>query len=512
MMLNVLLLKYVVVFVFVSAMVVAWKPLITAAGRTARKPLSAVRVTEQTGNKISSFYAGPSDWSVDSWKSLPIKQPPNYPDSGEVDRVVDKLSSCSPLVFAGEVRTLQESLSKVSSGEGFLLMGGDCAESFDEFSVDHIRDTFRVILQMALVLTFGASMPVVKIGRMAGQFAKPRSEPDEVIDGVALPSYRGDIINGEDFSAESRIHNPNRMIDAYHQSSQTLNILRAFSTGGYADISRLHAWNLDFVQQSPAGSKYATISNKIEESLKFMKAIGVDTSSPSFTQSNFYTAHECLLLPYEQALTRQDSITDRYFGCSAHMLWVGERTRQLDHAHIHFVSGIGNPIGVKISDKASPEELLEVINAVNPDNIPGRITIIVRMGAEKLREKLPILIKAVQREGKQVVWCSDPVHGNTIKTEDGTKTRPFEAIREELIAFFDVHDQMGSHPGGVHLEMTGEDVTECIGGNINEVLTGDLNKRYFTHCDPRLNGNQALELAFLIADRMRQSQGNSTPL
>lgn len=489
-----------------------WKLMPRQMGNKIRsaQPLSAVKVTEQTNNKVSSFYAGPTDWTIDSWKSYPIKQPPNYPDDDKVNRVVDKLGQCSPLVFAGEVRTLQESLAKVSAGEGFLLMGGDCAESFEEFSVDHVRDTFRVILQMALVLTFGASMPVIKIGRMAGQFAKPRSEPDEVIDGVSLPSYRGDIINGEEFTAESRIHNPDRMMDAYHQSSQTLNILRAFSIGGYADISRLHAWNLDFVKQSSTGSKYQQLSNKIEESLKFMKAIGVDTSDPTFTQSSIYTAHECLLLPYEQALTRQDSITDRYFGCSAHMLWVGERTRQLDHAHVHFVSGIGNPIGVKISDKATPEELLSTINSINPDNIPGRVTIIVRMGAEKLREKLPTLIKAVRKEGKRVVWCSDPVHGNTIKTNDGTKTRPFEAIRDELIAFFDVHEQMGSHPGGVHLEMTGEDVTECIGGNIKEVTTNDLNKRYFTHCDPRLNGNQALELAFLIAERMRHSQGNTT--
>ena len=409
-------------------------------------------------------------------------------------------------MFAGEVRTLQEQLARASLGQGFLLMGGDCAESFSEFSVNHIRDTLRVILQMSLVLTFGASLPVVKVGRMAGQFAKPRSEPDEVIDGVALPSYRGDIINAEEFTVEARTHNPTRMLEAYHQSSQTLNILRAFSMGGYADISRLHAWNLDFVRQSQAGGKYQKMAEKIDESLRFMKAIGVDITSPTFTQSNFYTAHECLLLPYEQALTRQDSITDRFFGCSSHMLWVGERTRQLDHAHVHFVSGIGNPIGVKISDKCTPEELISIIDAINPDNIPGRVTIIVRMGAKLLREKLPVLIRAVQREGRTVLWCSDPVHGNTIKTEDGIKTRPFDYIRDELIAFFDVHQEMGTHPGGVHLEMTGEDVTECTGGSVGEVKLSDLNKRYITHCDPRLNGDQALELAFLIADRMRKCQ------
>lgn len=402
---------------------------------------------------------------------------------------------------------MQEDLAKASMGQGFLLMGGDCAEAFNEFSVNHIRDTFRVILQMALILTFGGGMPVIKIGRMAGQFAKPRSEPDEVKDGVSLPSYRGDIINGEEFTAEARTHNPERMLSAYYQSAQTLNILRAFSMGGYADISRLHAWNLDFVENLPAGNRYRELASKVDESLRFMKAIGVDVRSPTFTQTNFYTAHECLLLPYEQALTRQDSITNRWYDCSAHMLWVGERTRQLDHAHLHFVSGVGNPVGIKVSDKATPDELIKLLDVVNPNNIAGRVTVIVRMGAEVLREKLPTLIRAVQREGRNVLWCSDPVHGNTIKTNSGYKTRPFERIRDELRAFFDVHADMGTHAGGVHLEMTGEDVTECIGGNISEVLLDDLNKRYNTYCDPRLNGNQALELAFLIAERMRQSQG-----
>jgi 3-deoxy-7-phosphoheptulonate synthase len=312
-------------------------------------------------------------------------------------------------------------------------------------------------------MTFGGAMPVIKIGRMAGQFAKPRSEPDETRDGVSLPSYRGDIINGEEFSELSRVHNPERMLDAYHQSAQTLNILRAFSTGGYADISRLHAWNLDFVENLPIGSRYREMCEKVDESLRFMKAIGVDIRSPPFTQTNFYTAHECLLLPYEQALTRKDSITDRWYDCSAHLLWIGERTRQLDHAHLHFVTGVGNPIGIKISDKATPEELLQSLDIINPDNIPGKVVVIVRMGADKLRSNLPKLIRAVQREGRTVLWCSDPVHGNTIKTANGYKTRPFERIRDELRAFFDVHQEMGTHPGGVHLEMTGNDVTECIG-------------------------------------------------
>jgi len=446
-------------------------------------------------------------WTPSSWQNYPVKQAPNYPDPVKTEEAISKLSKSPPLVFAGEVRTLQEELARASQGQSFLLMGGDCAESFNEFSVNHIRDTFRVILQMALVLTFGGSMPVIKIGRMAGQFAKPRSEPDEVRDGVALPSYRGDIINGEQFTKEERVHNPFRMVEAYQQSAQTLNILRAFANGGYADMSRLHAWNLDFVEQSPSGSRYRELAGKVDESLRFMKAIGVDTRAPTFTQANFYTAHECLLLPYEQALTRQDSITNRWYDCSAHMLWVGERTRQLDHAHTHFVSGINNPIGVKISDKCTNDELIKIIDAINPENIPGRVVIIVRMGAEKLRQNLPGLIRAVQREGRTVVWCSDPVHGNTIKTDNGYKTRPFDRIRDELRAFFDVHAEMGTHPGGVHLEMTGEDVTECIGGGIGQVKVEELGLRYQTYCDPRLNGNQALEISFLIAERMRVAQG-----
>eukprot|EP01039_Chlorochromonas_danica_P010800 gene10800-12003_t len=447
------------------------------------------------------------EWRPDSWKRFPIKQPPSYPDQAAADDALKRLEKCSPLVFAGEVRTLSEELAKASLGQSFLLMGGDCAEAFNEFSVNHVRDTFRVILQMALVLTFGGSMPVVKVGRMAGQFAKPRSEPDEKRDGVVLPSYRGDIINGEEFTSEARIHDPERMLSAYHQSAQTLNILRAFSTGGYADISRLHAWNLDFVENLPAGSRYKEMCSKVDESLRFMKAIGVDVRSPPFTQTSFFTSHECLLLPYEQALTRQDSITGKYYDCSAHLLWVGERTRQVDHAHMHFVSGINNPIGVKVSEKATPEELLQLLDTLNPHNIPGRVVVIVRMGAEKLRQNFPKLIRAVQREGRTVLWVSDPVHGNTIKTSTGYKTRPFDQIREELNAFFDVHAEMGTHPGGVHLEMTGDNVTECIGGNVDAVQVEDLSKSYQTSCDPRLNGNQALELAFLIAERMREAQG-----
>jgi len=431
---------------------------------------------------------------------------PVYEDEGEVKEAVDYIEKSSPLVFAGEVRELHTQLAKATQGQGFLLMGGDCAESFEQFNVDHVRDTFRVILQMALVMTFGGAIPIIKVGRMAGQFAKPRSAPTEEIDGVSLPSYRGDIVNSEAFTPEGRKNNPQNMVKAYHQSTQTLNILRAFSTGGYADISRLHAWNLDFVDKTHEASRYRKLTTKVDEALRFMKAVGVDTGAPTFTKTEFFVAHECLLLPYEQALTRQDSTTGRWYDCSGHMLWVGERTRQPDGAHLEFVRGIGNPLGVKISDKCTPEELIGICDQMNPNNIPGRLTIIIRMGAEKLRKNLPGLIRAVQREGKSVLWISDPVHGNTYKTSNGFKTRNFEAIREELRAFFDVHDEMGSHPGGVHLEMTGEDVTECVGG-IQDIDEKDLDRNYITACDPRLNGVQALQLAFLIAERMRARSG-----
>jgi len=447
-----------------------------------------------------------NEWSPTSWKSKKARQMPVYDDTEEFDQAIERLERCSPLVFAGEVRYLHEQLARACHGQGFLLMGGDCAESFREFNVDHVRDTFRVILQMSLVLTFGGAMPVIKIGRMAGQFAKPRSDPLEEKDGVALPSYRGDIINDEDFTEKSRRNNPFNMVEAYHQSAQTLNILRAFASGGYADISRLHAWNLDFVDQTEEGSRYRKFATKVDESLRFMKAIGLDTGNERFTKTDFFTAHECLLLPYEQALTRMDSTTGKWYDCSAHMLWVGERTRELDGAHLEFTRGVGNPLGVKISDKCTPEELIRILDTMNPNNTPGKITIIVRMGAEKLRKNLPGLIRVVQREGKSVLWISDPVHGNTRKTSNGFKTRDFEKIRDELIAFFDVHDEMGSHPGGIHLEMTGEDVTECVGG-FSDVTEETLPDRYNTQCDPRLNGAQALELAFLVAERMRERTG-----
>jgi len=482
--------------------------LLLAFSADAFTPTSLVRTSTalNVATEPPSTSAASGEWSPESWKSKVASQMPVYEDEAELDDAVDRLKRCSPLVFAGEVRALHEQLARACHGQGFLLMGGDCAEAFNEFNVDHVRDTFRVILQMALVLTFGSAMPVIKVGRMAGQFAKPRSEPDEVRGDVSLPSYRGDIINSEEFTAEARRNNPQNMVEAYNQSAQTLNILRAFATGGYADISRLQAWNLDFVEQTEEGSRYRKFATKVDESLRFMKAIGVDTSSDTFAKTDFFTAHECLLLPYEQALTRKDSTTGKWYDCSAHMLWVGERTRELDGAHLEFTRGIGNPLGVKISDKCTPEELLNICDTMNPNNTPGKLTIIVRMGAEKLRKNLPGLIRAVQREGKSVIWISDPVHGNTRKTDNGFKTRDFENIRAELRAFFDVHEEMGSHPGGVHLEMTGEDVTECTGG-ISDVTEETLADRYNTYCDPRLNGSQALEIAFLIAERMRKRSG-----
>ena len=373
---------------------------------------------------------------------------PEYRRGAAADAEAE-LTRCAPLVFAGEVRELHEQLARACQGNGFLLMGGDCAESFAEHSVNNVRDTFRIILQMALVLTYGGGVPIVKVGRMAGQFAKPRSSNTETVDGVELPCYRGDNVNGEEFTLEARTPDPSRMVKAYHQCAQTLNLLRGFSVGGYADISRLHAWNLDFVAQTQQGSQYRALATKVDESLRFMKAIGVNTQTQAFTQTQFYTAHECLLLPYEQALTRQDSTTGRWYDCSAHLLWVGERTRQMDNAHLEFVRGIGNPLGVKVSDKCTPEQLLEMVDrstrrtrrAAHRHRAHGR---------RELREHLPGLVRIIQREGRNVLWISDPVHGNGFKAPDGYKTRDFVRIRDELRAFFDVHDALGTHAGGVH--------------------------------------------------------------
>mmetsp|Transcript_3326 Transcript_3326/g.6106 ORF Transcript_3326/g.6106 Transcript_3326/m.6106 type:complete len:520 (-) Transcript_3326:291-1850(-) len=487
---------------------------LTAPRPTSSRVLRMAVSPPPTTTKVASKTRG-REWAPGSWRNFRCEQLPEYPDPVAEKEAELKLAKSAPLVFAGEMRQLQARLAEAQQGNGFLLMGGDCAESFDEFSTDHIRDTMRVILQMALTITYGSGMPVIKIGRMAGQFAKPRSSPVEtktMADGteLSLPSYKGDNVNSPAFTLEARTPNPDLMVKAYHQCAQTLNILRAFTKGGYADMNRLHAWNLDFVESTEEGSKYRELASKVDEALRFMKAIGVDTSSDSFSKTEFYTAHECLLLGYEEALTRQDSTTGQWYDCSAHMLWVGERTRQLDCGHLEFVRGIHNPIGVKISDKCGDDELVELLEAVNPGNLPGRVTLVVRMGATKVREHLPRLVKAVEAAGKHVLWITDPVHGNTITSSDGLyKTRAVSAILDEVAGFFEVHRALGTHAGGVHLEMTGESVTECLGGTIDEVTEGRLGEVYTTHCDPRLNAEQALEVAFTIAETYRNEKGMS---
>ncbi|KAL5709016.1 3-deoxy-7-phosphoheptulonate synthase [Ranunculus cassubicifolius] len=447
-------------------------------------------------------------WRVDSWKSKKALQLPEYPNQEELKTVLETLKESPPLVFAGESRTLEQSLGEAAKGKAFLLQGGDCAESFKEFSANKTRDTFRVLLQMAVVLMYGAQVPVVKVGRMAGQFAKPRSDSFEERDGVRLPSYRGDIINGDAFTEEERIPDPERLKRAYFQSAATMNLLRAFSKGGYATLERVSEWNLDFMKGDQR-DRYENLAQKIDDTLGFFKAMSrFYANDPVLNMTEFWTSHECLHLPYEQQLTREDStMSGNFYDCSAHMVWVGERTRQLDGAHVEFLRGISNPLGIKVSDKMDPNELVELINILNPNNKAGRITIIVRMGAEKLRVKLPGLIRAVGKAGQIVTWVSDPMHGNTIKAPCGLKTRPFDSIMDEIRAFFQVHEEEGSHPGGIHLEMTGQNVTECVGGT-NTVNFDDLNSRYHTHCDPRLNASQSLELAFLVSDLLRRRRIN----
>ncbi|KAL1308885.1 hypothetical protein HN51_050927 [Arachis hypogaea] len=444
-------------------------------------------------------------WTPDSWKLKRALQLPEYPNKEELEAVLKTLDAFPPIVFAGEARSLEEKLGEAAMGKAFLLQGGDCAESFKEFNANNIRDTFRILLQMGAVLMFGGQMPVIKVGRMAGQFAKPRSDPFEEKNGVKLPSYRGDNVNGDAFDEKSRIPDPQRMIRAYCQAAATLNLLRAFATGGYAAMQRVTQWNLDFTQHSEQGDRYQELAHRVDEALGFMAAAGLTVDHPIMKTTEFWTSHECLLLPYEQSLTRLDSTSGLYYDCSAHMLWVGERTRQLDGAHVEFLRGVANPLGIKVSDKMDPNELVKLIDILNPQNKPGRITIITRMGAENMRVKLPHLIRAVRKAGQIVTWVSDPMHGNTIKAPCGLKTRPFDAIRAEVRAFFDVHEQEGSHPGGVHLEMTGQNVTECIGGS-RTVTFDDLSSRYHTHCDPRLNASQSLELSFIIAERLRKTR------
>ena len=449
-------------------------------------------------------------WAPDSWRSKPISQAPDYPDAAQLAAVEAKLRGFPPLVFAGEARRLTDSLGLVADGKAFLLQGGDCAESFAEFRADNIRDTFRVLLQMAVVLTFGAACPVVKLGRMAGQFAKPRSAPNEVIDGVELPSYRGDIINGIEFTAEARRPDPERLVQSYNQSAATLNLLRAFAQGGFADLHKVHRWTLDFVADSPQGHRYAELADRLSETLDFMAACGLTAeTAPQIRETEFFTSHEALLLPFEQALARVDSLTGRYYGCSAHFLWIGDRTRQLDGAHVEFLRGVENPIGLKCGPTTEPDDLLRLVDRLNPGNIAGRLTLIARMGHDKVEAKLPQLIRAVTRAGARVVWSCDPMHGNTVKSSNGFKTRPFDRILAEVRSFFAVHRAEGTHAGGIHCEMTGQDVTECIGG-AQAITEQALAARYHTHCDPRLNASQAIELAFLIAAELkahRQSAG-----
>jgi 3-deoxy-7-phosphoheptulonate synthase len=440
-------------------------------------------------------------WSPDSWRGKPIQQVPAYPDASHLERVEQQLKVYPPLVFAGEARRLTSHLARASEGKAFLLQGGDCAESFAEFHPNNIRDTFRVMLQMAVVLTFGAACPVIKVGRMAGQFAKPRSSGTEEIDGVVLPAYRGDMINGMEFTPEARNPDPERLVRVYNQSAATLNLLRAFAQGGYADLHKVHQWNLDFVAGS-SGARYADLCARLDETLAFMEACGVTSdTTPQIRETDFFTSHEALILPYEQSLTRVDSTTGDWYDCSAHMLWVGDRTRQLDGAHVEFLRGIGNPVGCKAGPSSNPDDLIRLIDLLNPANQPGRLTVITRMGADLVDSKLAPLLRAVKREGRNVVWVCDPMHGNTVKMGD-YKTRSFDRVLSEVKGFFAAHRAEGTHAGGVHFEMTGQDVTECIGGAqaISEARLGD---RYHTHCDPRLNATQALELAFQISEALK---------
>jgi 3-deoxy-7-phosphoheptulonate synthase len=450
-------------------------------------------------------------WTPDSWRAKPIEQAPVYPDLTALSDVERQLAGFPPLVFAGEARKLKKALAKVQAGESFLLQGGDCAESFAEHSADNIRDFFRVFLQMAVVMTFAAASPIVKVGRVAGQFAKPRTNPTEKIDGVELPIYRGDIVNDTDFTAESRIPDPRRQIEAYRQSAATLNLIRAFATGGYASLENAHRWMLGFVDNSPQSHRYQELADRITETLSFMKAIGLDSEAhQELRQTDFFTSHEALLLGYEQSLTRIDSTSGDPYATSGHMLWIGDRTRQLDHAHVEYCRGVKNPVGLKCGPSLKPAELLRLIDVLSPDNEPGRLTLICRFGSEKIFDHLPALIRAVEREGRKVVWSCDPMHGNTISAS-GYKTRPFERIMSEIRSFFAIHQAEGSYAGGVHLEMTGKNVTECTGG-ARQILETDLRDRYHTHCDPRLNAEQAIEVAFLVSELLKGERNKMQPI
>ena len=469
-------------------------------------------LTESTAASVSrkaGAYAV-DGWAPSSWRDKPVVQLPSYEDLDELNASEHTLASYPPLVSADEVRRLKQRLGEAARGEAFLLQGGDCAESFAEFSANTIRDTFKVLLQMSVILTFGASLPVVKVGRIAGQFAKPRSRPTERRGDVELPSYRGDIINGLPFEPAARRPDPSRVLQAYHQSAATLNLLRAFAQGGFADLHAVHRWNLDFVSDSQAGARYEELAARIDEALAFMRACGITSESVSqVKETEFYTSHEALLLWFEEALTREEDRRKGYFyDCSAHMLWVGNRTRQPDSAHVEFLRGVENPIGIKCGPGLDADELIRLLDVLNPADEPGRITLISRMGCDRVREALAPLVRRVEQEGRTVVWSCDPMHGNTFSSETGLKTRSFDRILGEVEGFFDVHAAEGTHAGGVHVEMTGKDVTECLGG-AQEISHGDLLSRYQTHCDPRLNASQSIELAFLISERLQGERQGS---
>jgi len=447
-------------------------------------------------------------WTPQSWRKLPVVQMPNYGDLEKLAETEAKLANFPPLVFAGEARKLQRKLARVANGKAFLLQGGDCAESFAEHSADNIRDFFRVFLQMAVVLTFAGGQPLVKVGRIAGQFAKPRSSDLETRDGVELPSYRGDIINSIDFEKAGREPDPHRQIMAYRQSAATLNLLRAFAMGGYANLEHVHRWTVGALKDSPFGERYDELAERISGALGFMKACGINPdTAPQLRQTEFFTSHEALLLGYEEALTRVDSTSGHWYATSCHMLWIGDRTRQIDHAHVEFFRGIKNPIGMKCGPSMTPDELLKLIDVLDPDNEAGRLTLITRYGADNLEKHLPALLRAVKKEGRKVIWSCDPMHGNTISAESGYKTRPFDRILKEVQQFMAVHKAEGTYAGGVHVEMTGKNVTECTGGAY-ALSDQDLHDRYHSHCDPRLNADQALELSFLIAEELKKDNAD----
>jgi 3-deoxy-7-phosphoheptulonate synthase len=455
----------------------------------------------QTSGKLTT-----EKWAPESWRQKPILQVPDYPNAAALKDVESKLATFPPLVFAGEARDLKKSLAGIAAGNGFLLQGGDCAESFVEHRADNIRDFFRVFLQMAVVLTYAGGQPVTKVGRIAGQFAKPRSSPTEKKGDVELPSYRGDIINGPEFTSDARIPDPQRQLEAYRQSAATLNLIRAFATGGYADLERVHQWTLGFVSDSPQGHRYQELAKRIEETLTFMRACGITSDNTAqLRTTSFYTSHEALLLGYEQALTRRDSTSGDFYATSGHMIWIGDRTRQPDHAHVEFCRGIKNPIGLKCGPSLDADGLLRLLDTLNPNDEAGRMTLICRFGYDKVEQHLPKLIRAVKKAGRNVLWSCDPMHGNTISAVTGYKTRPFDRILKESLSFFEVHRAEGTHAGGIHIEMTGQNVTECTGG-ATAISDQDLSDRYHTHCDPRLNADQALELAFLVAEQLKKER------